>query len=304
MCKIFKNSSISLCVPLISMTYAKNSPVCLNETSNSPVQIRPSKKSAEKNLNGGADEQSSINTIIENNCKINDNYFLMFLNVQSLRSKVYELSVLLSSLGYPSIVLLCEHWLNSEETVFTLDYTLIDKYSRSEFKHGGTMILIYNSFPECNNFIKVNKYEHLLEEKSFEFSMTYFSNLSLYIICLYRAPSGNLSNFLHKIELLLSQLSFKANIILCGDLNINNFDLLDVNRLLFDNLLNTFNLRMFVKEPTRLTQHSASLLDYMCSNFPESDVECSVVNAGISDHEAVLCTFKTKNKNIYRKKRK
>lgn len=56
-------------------------------------------------------------------------------------------------------------------------------------------------------------------------------------------------------------------------------------------LLLSFGLSMHVTGPSRITQHSRSLLDYVCSNFAPDSVKSDVVCAGISDHETVVSRF-------------
>ena len=67
----------------------------------------------------------------------------MYLNIQSLRYKVDELLVLLDSCDYPSAVLICEHWLRVNESVFIDNYQVVSSFCRSVFKNGGTLVLFY-----------------------------------------------------------------------------------------------------------------------------------------------------------------
>ena len=64
----------------------------------------------------------------------------MYLNIQSLRYKVDELLVLLDSCDYPSVVLICEHWLRVNESVFIDNYQVVSSFCRSVFKNGPPFI--------------------------------------------------------------------------------------------------------------------------------------------------------------------
>ena len=104
----------------------------------------------------------------------------MYLNIQSLRYKVDELLVLLDSCDYPSAVLICEHWLRVNESVFIDNYQVVSSFCRSVFKNGGTLVLVKDSFLSENIFVSVNRFNYLLEEKVFEFSLVYCSRLNFY----------------------------------------------------------------------------------------------------------------------------
>lgn len=228
----------------------------------------------------------------------------MYLNIQSVRPKVDELLILLETYGYPSIVLLCEHWLKVDEPICVFEYSLINCYCRSVYRGGGTLILINNNFMKDNQFVKIDKFDELLEEKMFEFSLVYCSSLNIYILCLYRSPAGDVDIFLSRAEILLSQLPLMSSILLCGDVNLNFLDVSDNHVQMWGGLLRSFGLDMFVEDPTRITSHSATILDYLCCNLPRERVECQVISAGLSDHEAIYCSVKIEGRTCSKSKRK
>jgi exonuclease III len=48
------------------------------------------------------------------------------------------------------------------------------------------------------------------------------------ILTIYKSPKGNFTNFLNRLELILQELyNKKCNIVICGDVNVN--DLIDNN---------------------------------------------------------------------------
>lgn len=53
----------------------------------------------------------------------------------------------------------------------------------------------------------------------------------------------------------------------------------------------SYGLAMHVDKPTRITEYSETMIDYVCSNINLEQIQATVVSAGISDHEAVLCRF-------------
>ena len=69
--------------------------------------------------------------------------------------------------------------------------------------------------------------------------------------------------------------------ILMGDFNI---DLNACTNSKFLNMLQIFDLTQFVREPTRVTQTSETLIDHVYSSHPENITDCFVSNLSISDH--------------------
>ena len=94
------------------------------------------------------------------------------------------------------------------------------------------------------------------------------------------------------------------NIVLAGDLNIDLLDPgKDTSNHLFD-LLDVFNLKNLVKEPTCFMSDKVSLLDIILTNKPRSFHKTQGFVTGISDfHELVVtvlrsCFKKLPPKNI------
>ena len=216
---------------------------------------------------------------------------ILLLNVQSIRNKINEFEVFLESLNYPSIILLTEHWLQPNESCYIQNYLTVSVYSRQNSLHGGTMILINYEFFYSFQFSNITKYDSLLCEGIFEFSIIYNKTNNLCIICIYRPPSGNMTEFLVRLESLLCQLPVSCRIALAGDFNVNYVENESTNTRNLKSLLGSFDLRMIVKEPTRISRFSKTVIDYVCTNFLEEDYyDVSVLPSGLSDHEAVLLT--------------
>lgn len=121
-------------------------------------------------------------------------------------------------------MLLCEHWLKPDEPVSVDGYNLITGNRRLEFSNGGTACFVNQDEQEKLFFCSVDKYNYLLSERVFEFCIIYCDSLKLYVICLYRSPSGDSNIFLNSLKLLLSGMPVNAKLVLCGDFNINFLD--------------------------------------------------------------------------------
>ena len=55
-----------------------------------------------------------------------------------------------------------------------------------------------------------------------------------------------------------------------------------------------FNLTQIIKEPTRITPKSQSLLDWILVTHPERSVEAGILSDCLSDHSVIYCVWKIK----------
>ena len=115
------------------------------------------------------------------------------------------------------------------------------------------------------------------------------------MICnIYRSLSGNPNNFLEKLEEFLQKLSRhrNKNIALLGDINI---DLLDygkedlVNK--YVDLLAEHSFAPVISRPTRITNHSMTIIDHIFVNNCHAVTKSGVITESMSDHLATFVTF-------------
>jgi hypothetical protein len=115
---------------------------------------------------------------------------------------------------------------------------------------GGSIIYTHNSLKFENIDLSGYCKEKYLEICAIKI---HTKTLTICIIAAYRAPSGNFTLFLHRLDNVLKLLNTHSNsLIICGYLNINYLDDNDQKRLL-DNLLLIYNLKVIVDFPTRTT---------------------------------------------------
>ena len=112
------------------------------------------------------------------------------------------------------------------------------------------------------------------------------------VICnLYRSPNGKLSSFIDKLENTLSKLARhrNKNIFLLGDSNI---DLLDYGRIdnvtKYVDLLGEHGFAPVISRPTRITNHSATIIDHIFINNCHAITKSGIITESLSDH---LATF-------------
>ena len=112
------------------------------------------------------------------------------------------------------------------------------------------------------------------------------------ILNLYRPLAGDIENFLDILETSLSALDLDKNdIFMMGDFNINISNTTCGNARLLKSQMKTFGLNQLIKEPTRISKHSATCIDLIFSNC-DFITDSGTFPINISDHDLVFCTKK------------
>ena len=237
---------------------------------------------------------------------VKSNLSIISLNAQCIRAKFDDFQIAMNEINkkcHVSIVCIQESWLSSEccTKMFELpDYQLISKGKYCS-NHGGLLIYVHNDY-YCepitikedtigweNLFVKVR-------HKSTGSKANIIGNI-------YRVPKELLSDFHlfqeefdEALELLRT---IRSPIYLCGDYNI---DLLKINTKdhynTFYNNLTAAGYLPRISLPTRITNHSATLIDNIFSTELCNNDSAVIVNH-ISDHQ-MICTYSTDtDKNYY-----
>ena len=179
------------------------------------------------------------------------------------------------------------HWLKAHEldAIKINNYEIVANCYRNASNGGGTLIL-------SSNLNTVNLKERLdfkidNNEKNFECCAieVVCKKFPLIIVCIYRSPSGNVEEFLTKLDVCLEKLSTEnKNFILAGDFNI---DLLNENENCksFLNIVKSFGVKLAVREATRITTQSTTLIDNIITNITNFGIRVSSCN--FSDHELI-----------------
>ena len=113
------------------------------------------------------------------------------------------------------------------------------------------------------------------------------------ITTVYHPPSSN-TNFMDDLENYLHVLDGQnKELILTGDLNcdLSLSVLQSFSRRLMD-ILELFQMKQVIADPTRITSNTASLLDIIATNRSDKVKESSVIHLGISDHSVVYVSLK------------
>lgn len=221
----------------------------------------------------------------------------LHLNTRSLLHNFDQFKTLIDNLTHHfKVIGISETWLdeNSYESVNVPGYNFISNYRTSK-KGGGTGIYLQESLEykirEDCNFSKPDTIESVFAE----ISIPHEKNIIVGTI--YRPPSQNLSEF-NEIFARLLNIITKENkcCYLMGDFNLNL--LKQSSHAPTDEFLETlFSHGLFplITKPTRLTSHSATLIDNILTNYlPDKALNGLIIN-DISDHLPVFTVMYDRN---------
>ncbi len=203
-----------------------------------------------------------------------------------MNNKSDELLITLSEIN-PLVLCFSEHRLRNGEinNIHLNQYTLGAHFCRSKFTHGGVAVYVLDVI--LYHVFDLTLYTRDKDVEACAIKM-HISFNNLFVLCIYRSPSGDFSFFLNHLEHVLNKLfKISTNVALCGDFNINF--LVQSSRLfLLETLLASFGLGSTVQFPTRNVSDSHSLID---NTFIDKNVHKFFVYPlinGLSDHDAQM----------------
>lgn len=169
---------------------------------------------------------------------------------------------------------------------------IIQSPARSSSKGGGLIIYINNKLCSENDYKILSS---LSENDNYENGEFLFLEINrskarnIIVGNMYRSPKGNPTNFVDRLEhkLKLLKRHSKKLIVLTSDSNI---DLLNFNNHdPTDRLVNTmaqYGMYPVISRPTRITSHSATLIDHIFINDVPAVTKSGIITIDISDHIA------------------
>lgn len=193
--------------------------------------------------------------------------------------------------NYESCKFFCctEHWKTESQLVNygVSNFQLLTSFCRQrENSHGGSAIFVSRDFTECKarEDIKSFSVSEVFECCGGEFKHDGFTYI---VISLYRPPGPDLDLFLSKLdELIHSIINENVYIFLLGDFNIDFLSSSQAKKQILTLFL-TFNLKLQIFEPTRITSRSATCIDNIVTNYSRES-ESHVLHSLISDHTAQI----------------
>lgn len=142
---------------------------------------------------------------------------------------------------------------------------------------GGSCIYIR----EGTHHSEITKIKDMSISKLFEICGINLSGT--YVICVYRPKTVKDDHFIEYFENVLNFIfeHKERKVIVCGDFNIDTL-VESAESKEFVSLLQSYHMRPFIREPTRVTYHSQTCLDNIISNIVLNTP--GVMELGLSDH--------------------
>ena len=218
-------------------------------------------------------------------------FSLLFLNINSL-SKHYDsiFSDFLCGAQSPKIMGFCETKISPElESLYRLPgYTSI--FNSKNTQSGGLAIFL----KDYTNYEVLSDYSFMCDSfESLCIKLEMYKE-TFYLCLLYRRPNSTQNEFINFHEKITIDLK-DEKCIFFGDLNI---DLLTYETSNFTetfvNLNFQFNFFPLINKPTRVSSHSATVIDqFWCNFIHQKTFENIILQSDISDHFSVLTKFKS-----------
>ena len=223
---------------------------------------------------------------------------IMHLNTQSMISTFNEFLLTVSQYSF-DVFTLSETWLKNNP--YLLEYVSIPGYSavfrnRDAIKGGGVGAYIRESlhFKRREDIEKLQPdFEHLW----LEFPGRNRHSKTLVGIFYRSTRILNTRDWFDRMESLLGYINttWSGVLVITGDMNIDMLTPTNAVTKEYQSLLEMFDLHQMIKEPTRTTRTSKTIIDHIVVNSPSSVTASGVIPCSIvSDHDGVYACVNTR----------
>ena len=248
------------------------------------------------NINNDNDDYCSQVIMEMNDILRGSGVKIVHQNIRSLLSKIDELRLLISSVQSKiDLFTLSETWLTddvADSEVSIEGYTFHRRDRGSKEKGGGLGIYVRNDLSVSRRFdLEQSNIESLWVEVNFPHSRGFL------VGTFYQPPESSryyndafMDHFEDSAEKAISN---NKEVILLGDFNCNlTKSSLNGNGKRLTSTLRSLGFCQLIKEATRITAQSATLLDLIATNYERFISKSGVLNACLSDHDLVYCIRK------------
>lgn len=216
-----------------------------------------------------------------NRTTISKEKIILHANVQSIHNKYQEIENLVNDCKC-DVLCLSETW-GKDHRVQTMNlenFELASYYNRKLFEHGGTAIFVKNGL----NFRIRHDLNKISFEMNFELTAIELKPSKLVIVAVYR-PDKDLCLFFELLTKLLHKICREGKqMVIAGDFNLNVCKL-DNKIKKWVLILNNFNCKLVLNEPTRVQGSSATCIDNFIVNL--DNCEGYVLDQKLSDHKVI-----------------
>lgn len=243
--------------------------------------------------------------IIDNCCYYTDEQYnqtiktdsklsIIHFNSRSLYANFNNIKEYLRQFIKPfKIIAISETWINADKGMdFELEGYEFHCVNRKNKSGGGVALYVdkHLTYKVVENMTTV--IDNLLECLTIEIFVEKSKNVI--VSCIYRSPGSSIETFKDCIGEMFSKTHQKV-VFICGDFNIvllnpNNHQKTDE----FINTMYSLSLYPKITRPSRITSHSATLIDNIFTNEFENNTVSGLLINDISDHLPVFTVYNTK----------
>ena len=248
-------------------------------------------------------DDSSFNRLYSSDQNLHNMFSAIFLNIRSASKNLESFHNYLHLLNHEfPIIGLAETWLNQDnELLCTLPNYKYHGELRSTRCGGGVCFLVkdhINFKPRRD----IDEFSDHLESIFIEIMHIPFNHMKPIIGVIYRPPNTNLTDFLNKLQLILSKLKKeKKPCYLMGDFNLNiiNSNQHEGTNQFLD-LLYSHSFAPLIDRPTRITDHTSTLIDNIFCNAEPLTHLTGLLYTDISDHLPIFIFNRSENSTVQR----
>ena len=209
----------------------------------------------------------------------NSKLSVLHLNIRSINKNFSELTDLLQTVDYQfQVIGLSETWLND------YSHSVSVHSHRKNRQGGGVGLYLASSF---DYKVRQNlKFENSETTDSLFVEVTVPKGKNIIIGVVYRAPDNNLTTFVKDFDEVLDKITKENKLCyIMGDFNVNimNYQTNNLTGEFLDSMYSDL-LSPLINRPTRITSHTATLIDNIITNNIDADSVNGLLFSDISDH--------------------
>ena len=219
---------------------------------------------------------------------------MIHLNVRSLLKKIPELKVIAQKTR-AAVIGISETWLDDSITDAEIaigGYSVL-RHDRNR-EGGGVCVYVRNDFAFNP---RPDLHDDRIEAIWFDLLLPKSKPITIGVC--YRPPDEDV-NFWNHFESCISHIRSDCEIMILGDINVNFLKQKCSLFKNYKNILDLFNFKQLIKDPTRITDTSSTLIDHIICNNQNKICQSGTECVGLSDHHLIFCTRKVLKSQIGR----
>ena len=221
---------------------------------------------------------------------------ILFQNVRSLNANYDKLKDVCMQIEEMPLAICCQEiWQPHTSNYHLQGYAPMVAHTRKGQRNvgGGVGIFVRSDCPFVEICLPDTFIEHI-----FEAQYVYLESLNVIIGNVYRPPSSPYKEVLQYLEKNIQSLALKfpsSKMYIGGDYNINFLATSEQTESTLDTL-ESLGFRSLIKHPTRVSDHSCTLIDTIFTNSTQKH-ESGVIVTDISDHYGIFVRLCIKAKH-------